>query len=486
MVRTRTRGKHVLVSSPISLLTLLTVWVADPGPAPDTVDVDARPLVEIGASAADPHDQLYGVTRVLRGPNGGLLVVEASAGRIRSYDASGRFVRDLGGRGEGPGEFRDIVDVSLSGDALLVLDRDGSVTRLGLDGAVLATWRIDVDGLVNEAYNPVPAGVLPDGRVVIRANERVFGRPDGEYVQHVGFLTVGPRDQADTLAFVPSRRVHSDQGLPRPYRPWVEAEWRAGAGALWMSAPVEGRIVKAASAVRITLPDRGRSPSTADLDHFRERYVARGGSENDRRVIADWVDESPVAEALPPLRSFTVDGLGRVWVEAWPPSPDQTVWEVFDSAGRSLVTVRIPRELRLEDAGEDWICGVWTDPLGVERVRVHALPPLRPGLGVRGARLTKGRRRGDLRHLPPIALFSEDSLPGERYGLSSPSVARSAAGALRRDPRSSGGQEGGGGAPLRQQHRRRAIREPGQSPRVHDDLGSLGREGDPVGRARAS
>ncbi len=335
--------------------------------------LDPDPVVEIGASASNPDDQLFGVGRVLRVAEGGFLVVEGELGRIRVYDAQGRFVRDLGGLGDGPGEFRNIVDATLAGDALLVLDRDGSVTRLALDGRVLATRRPSLAGLTGERYNPVPYAVLPGGEVLVRAQERVFGRPDGAYVQEVGWLGLAPQGGADTLGFFPSHPVRSDEGLPRPFRPWVEAAARSGGGALWVSVPAEGRLVDPVRGLEIRLPPETRAPTGADLGLFRESYLARGGSANDRRVIAEWVDGAPVAERLPAFRRFTVDGLGRAWVERWPAADGRSAWHVFDRDGTLTRTLEAASRLRVEDAGRDWLVGVWIDDFGVETVRLYAL-----------------------------------------------------------------------------------------------------------------
>ena len=339
-----------------------------------SIEVDPEPTVEIGGSPDDPRDQLFGVGRVLQTRQGGFLIVESTAGRVRMYDSTGTFLRDLGGQGDGPGEFRQILDVALAGDTLLVLDRDGSATRLGLDGSVIGTRRTDYADLTDEAFNPVPHGILADGRVLVRAQERVFGRPDGEYVRRVGWLTVDAEGRADTLAFLEAQAVRSDEGIPRPYRPWTDPAFAAGGGDLWLTVPAEGRLVRPSDGLEIEPSPGDRAPSDDDLARFREEYVARGVSANDRRVIAEWVDEAPVAERIPAFRRVVVDRIRRIWVERWPEGPARTTWHVFDSGGRRVGTVTIPLALRLEAAGPDWIVGVWSDPFGVEHVRAFSLP----------------------------------------------------------------------------------------------------------------
>jgi hypothetical protein len=310
---------------------------------------------------------------VLRGAGGDLLVVEGSAGRIRRYASDGTFIRDLGRRGDGPGEFRAIIGAALNGDTLLVLDRDGAVTRMGLDGSVIDTRRTRVAGLTDERFNPNPNGILADGRVLVRAPERVFGRPDGDYIQSVGWLTIDPAGRVDTLAFLDSQRVRSDDGVPRPYRPWIDAGFAASNGQLWLSSPNERLLLRPEVDLEIRLPDGEEAPSLADLERFREQYVGRGASDNDRRVISEWVDGAPVAETLPPWRHFTVDLVGRIWLERWPSDRPGAQWDVFSGNGTPIATAALPLELRVEDAGGGWLLGVWVDDLGVERVGVFRL-----------------------------------------------------------------------------------------------------------------
>lgn len=362
----------MMVLEGVAFVGALVAGIA-PQAGPDRAPSAAAPLVEIGASATDPNDQLFGVGPVLRTGEGGFLVVETRAGRIRVYDGEGGFVRDLGGQGDGPGEFREILDAALLGDTLAVLDRDGSITRLSLDGTVIGTARFDPTGLTDERFNPVPFGILPDGRLLVRASERVFGRADGEYVQRVGWLALDRRGQADTLGFPPSHAVRSDNGLPRPFRPWIDADFAAAGGALWVSVPSAGRLWRPSDGVEIRPAGASAAPTAADLDRFRERYLGRARSANDRRVIAEWVDEAPVAERLPPFRRFTVDRLGRVWLERWPASEGMTVWDVYNRDGAPVGQVSVVDELRLEAAGPEWILGVSTDALGVERVRLYAV-----------------------------------------------------------------------------------------------------------------
>jgi len=77
----------------------------------------------------------------IRLEDGRVLVTNAGSQELRYYDAEGRFLHQVGGDGEGPGEFRSIGPVERFGpDSLAlfdyrllrytVLDRDGAFGRI--------------------------------------------------------------------------------------------------------------------------------------------------------------------------------------------------------------------------------------------------------------------------------------------------------------------------------------------------------------------
>lgn len=64
----------------------------------------------------------------------------------------------------------------------------------------------------------------------------------------------------------------------------------------------------------------------------------------------------------------------NLWVQDYPSPGAATVpWTVFDPRGVMLGQVALPAGFRATDIGADYVLGVWTDELGVERVRVYSL-----------------------------------------------------------------------------------------------------------------
>lgn len=68
--------------------------------------IGTRPVLRIGAVEGDPNrmfEQVRGATRM---NDGTIVVLEGGTNELRLFDGDGNFVRNLGGTGEGPGEFR--------------------------------------------------------------------------------------------------------------------------------------------------------------------------------------------------------------------------------------------------------------------------------------------------------------------------------------------------------------------------------------------
>lgn len=91
---------------------------------PDRLDITLNEVLVIGAEEADSTEYLFGsLTSVVPGPDGHIYVADRQTSNIRVFDPSGTYVRTLGRRGEGPGEFERIETMAFdASDYLLVWD----------------------------------------------------------------------------------------------------------------------------------------------------------------------------------------------------------------------------------------------------------------------------------------------------------------------------------------------------------------------------
>jgi len=181
-----------------------------------------------------PDDPIVGIGQVARRPDGGFMLADASAARVRLFDPAGRQVEVLGGRGDGPGEFRsptaavELDDGSViatdGADPTLTIFAPGRDVRLARVPGQYASWigrlgdavvvglgsrgnrfailepagdTIATFGAVRSEVNEVPfwiffardRGTVADGRVVINTTFyptlRVYG-PTGDSIRTIG------------------------------------------------------------------------------------------------------------------------------------------------------------------------------------------------------------------------------------------------------------------------------------------------------------
>ena len=127
-----------------------------PGALGDSL-LPRREDLRIGVVEGAYEFELHGVRDLAVGPAGEIYAALQTLGEIRVFDAGGRYLRTLGGEGEGPGEFRALTWIGVFGDT--VLGYDARLSRMTLfwnDGAVLDTWQLSAGG--------VGARILPRAR----------------------------------------------------------------------------------------------------------------------------------------------------------------------------------------------------------------------------------------------------------------------------------------------------------------------------------
>jgi hypothetical protein len=178
-------------------------------PGTGAIDADALAPLELVeelriGSVDDPDSGFAAIHGVDVDRDGNIYVFEGQSAQLRVYDPSGRQLRTIGRRGEGPGEFEDSPVFGVVGDTIWTYD--GTLRRVTLfdrRGAVLLTSRLD--GVAVDLQRPGSIGyVLP--RLVL--DEGLFL---GELILYTSRRQTGPWpvQETDTVA-VP--RVRFDAG----------------------------------------------------------------------------------------------------------------------------------------------------------------------------------------------------------------------------------------------------------------------------------
>jgi hypothetical protein len=370
-------------------------------PAARAWRIDERPVLRIGGDDAPP-DTVYEFALIMgvsRMSDGRWAVGVQGAHTVRFFDASGKFASSGGRRGEGPGEFQQILGMTNTpGDTLVVIDL-GEVEYFDGQGRFIrqgATRR----NMAGAGY-AWPAGILPGGEFVgFNWNQR-RALEGGDGVNVIPFLHVGRvPSQIDTIAIVPLR-VYPQGGDSRfvnavPFGP--SAAVTSSATRFWFGFPdrYEVREFDLSSKV-VRMIRRSWAPAPV-RDAERSGYIAhvRAAAERDkvhpltpamRESMNRTLPNLPFAKQFPAFAELKADRAGNLWVQQYDWHFDlmepglsrvQTMsvpsrWDVFDPAGRWLCTVTLPARFTPLEIGNDYVAGIARDEDDVERVEVYRL-----------------------------------------------------------------------------------------------------------------
>ncbi|MEQ9568595.1 MAG: hypothetical protein RLN75_00265, partial [Longimicrobiales bacterium] len=128
--------------------------------------VSEHPVLSVGTlegDAALSFDRLSGVYAL---PGEQLVVLDEGAGQIRFFDMDGIPGHVFGRTGQGPGEFQGLTFVGFRRDSLWVFD--GRQQRLTILDPASGGFRVARAAVDNAALGP--AGLLPDGSVILAAD----------------------------------------------------------------------------------------------------------------------------------------------------------------------------------------------------------------------------------------------------------------------------------------------------------------------------
>jgi hypothetical protein len=254
--------------------------------------------------------------------------------RVQLFDTTGRFLRSLTRKGEGPGEIGEGVSVSVSGDGVLAVTdfTKAAIVRVRWDGAVLPSVSLigyDLFGAARVSADTVVIHTLDSG-----------GKGGPEQIQY--------RTRSDTATLI----VHAPErlgwlpfcrdgmeGLTPMLAP--DLRWTARGSRVATHHTAEYRI-DTFDGVRLTMSLRRDVPAITGSVEAVRRFFPNGKVVASRDCIVspkELVTKRGVARKIQPLRRLAIDPEGRIWAErnTFPDESPRT--DVFDASGRYLGTL---------------------------------------------------------------------------------------------------------------------------------------------------
>jgi len=359
--------------------------------AQDAPLLAASPVLVIG-DRSEPRYLLGRVAGAARLSDGRIVVADGGSLQLRFFDGGGEFIESVGGRGEGPGEFRRLDRFGvLAGDTTFAQSGPGTVTFSDPQGTFLRRVNVFTPEAGPDGLEFIVA-LLGDQSIVVAPVPQPSPRAAGtRWVYSIPLEIVG-RDTTERvrLGTFPYMLIAMDEGDPRP--PWFGATMVAASGASSLFVGYGGEYsirVLSSNGDLQRIIRRSWTPTRVtpeDIDvyvtEWAKRWIRATGPETERQK-RDLRDD-PYASEVPAYSQFIVDRTGRLWVReahladapgsgdfsAMPLVP--SVWSVFDDGGSWLGDVTMPARFMPTDIGADYVLGIARDSDGVETVVQYA------------------------------------------------------------------------------------------------------------------
>ncbi len=388
-------------------LIVLAAWACDDAPRPEqpTTDVVLTPaqppttqtepatdvLVEelrIGQLDGPPEYSFGRINRLALSPDGGIFVADVFGPSVRKYDVHGRHEFDIGGPGQGPGEYETVngLGVDESGRLVLYDAHNARLSRYGRGGDFLESapvWN-------GAGVEPREFVLGPEGVVYVSAYRASgLAHPNGDIAKE--WVSVEPSGATEPLWPIPDdERVGPSYvvaGLGGYYRPFVTMTLSALGpdGSIYVARNDEYKVSRRFSRGHVSEIVRDALPISVEGAERRmwenmSEYLARRSN----RARSDYF---PIPRVKPLIRDLVVDHDGRLWVSRYTEPVfveysdreraeriqhgrplfewrDELRWDVFGSDDSFIGSVTLPPNTTLLAASGPLVWGVRAGEFG--------------------------------------------------------------------------------------------------------------------------
>ena len=366
--------------------------------------IDLMALILISSAAIQPphwslerefrlgsvDDSVYAlsfVTGLTIGEDGRIYVNQGIDRSIRVFDANGRYIRTLGGPGDGPGQFRSLGSAWWRADTLYVFDHDlQRAVLFDTAGRVLDTRAWTPPDVPFPLRPTIPLALLSNGTGIIRPSSAFDPRNDAE-ASSIPILRADMNGHIlDTLAILPPIEARMIRGGTRmaihaqafPRDPVVRAT-PAGDRVFIVDYPasrdsrddvvrirafdVGGQLIyeRQHAFPGIPIPRRVADSTYAEAVKRLSAALQIGGRQAEDLARSTY----PVPESYPPVSTAVPSSDGSIWLAKWSNDDESRLWYIIDSQGNFVAEARTPPRttLRFIQDGKAW--GIERDELDV-------------------------------------------------------------------------------------------------------------------------
>lgn len=359
------------------LLAALVTWRGANGQSPPGTTYDLVREVRIDGQAAN----LTPITFLVPTETGGVVIGQRQDAALRIFDATGAPSGTLGRRGEGPGEFRQMVSAGLKRDTVWVYDVTlYRITFYSVSkGKLLRSVRVDPGAgfppTVRAVFGPDSLVLWGNGAPRNGRRERAWLRGQAEQPGLLGSAAVA-RSFEVIADFPPfgcfARAETAGIGIPHCHRPTEAASGSARRVAVLTKpegATADGYHLAVLSTAGDTIYSRSYRPPRFPMNPQVYRKAVDdllAKVPASAKQTASLRAQMPEPSHYPPASFAFFDDGDRLWVGQR--LEKEQYWEILDPTGRVVGDLRTPDGVALEAAIKGWVWGVETDRDGVESV----------------------------------------------------------------------------------------------------------------------
>jgi hypothetical protein len=342
----------------------------------------AEPIVRAGA--ADGPGSLADVFDVEIAPDDRILVGQPTIASMAVFDADGRYLRSVGRRGPGPGEFNVLGRLGWLGDTLWVVDF-GRIHLFSQELEFIETIAPHLDRRPGVPHM-IPGPLMGDGSIAFAGIPvpddiplpMILGTRRGDVLRTLGHEKDLRRSFRVTFADTQSTSV------PDPWPShslWIHA-------ADGESIVVVNRRTTEGRTFQVLRIDLNGDTAMKRAIQYSPRAISRDVADRAYRALADRFDgrrmtPAAVERALrdqvqfprfaPPVSALVAGLDGTIWLRREDLRAESVEWQVLSESGQTIGTLSLPGDLDVKRARSNRVWGVVKDELDIPYVVTYAV-----------------------------------------------------------------------------------------------------------------
>lgn len=346
--------------------------------------ISAEPFLTVGNRSGEPPlSRVVGATRLA---DGRIVVGDAGGPTVLYFASTGELEMEVGGSGEGPGEFRGLTSVRpFRSDSVMAHDfQNRRVSVFSPDGAYARGIPV-AEFIHGSMYEPLT--LTPEGSMIWRPF--LFAAAQNEETGWLDYpiLRSGPEGgELDTISWLPIRYqiVEGGRRIAQGIGTWGSLEW-GPMGLDWARTdrPEIHRFTYDGQLTEIVRWEAEPIPLTPELreaiiDEQVQSAISNSGGDASgmpETEVRSRFEDRRYEDFVPPMSEIRVDATGAIWSRGrdLPDRDTGRTWQIFHRDGPWLGEVVAPERLTIFEIGSDYVLGVELDAFDVPTVMLYEL-----------------------------------------------------------------------------------------------------------------